>query len=238
MAKLTNSPRQTVTLDLERRKSFMFQLSVVDADGQPADLTGCTLRFVLKPVEFDNDDLDSTNLIINEIANITSPEEGYGIFSFQAAELDFDPGEYYGTIVLWTASGYSISLLKVLVNLLENTESFSMYQGYSSEIPPSEIEVTLRGASTISVTTTNFRPDSVYRGPAVRSTTVELNHTVGQLTQLSVAALREVAYPNGRAVELRDGDMIFQEGTSLRIGLVLSIDSGVASVLTIVSNGG
>lgn len=235
MAKLTNSPRQTLGLDLERRKSFTFQVTVVNSDGSAADLTDCKLRFVMKSATYDDDHYDITNIIVNSEAHISEPEAGYGVFSFQAAELDQPPGEYYGSITLWTASGYSVTLLKTTINLLENTESDSMHLSYNASSPPSEVEIQLRGSQVVNITTSNYRVESIYRGPAIRTTTEELNPVLGQITDVPLTEIRAAAYPNGKAVELRDGDVIFQEGAQVVAGIVMSIDSGVATVVTRIS---
>ena len=48
MAKLSNSPKQALNFDLERRKSFTFRVRLKYSDGSLVNLTGCTLRFVMK----------------------------------------------------------------------------------------------------------------------------------------------------------------------------------------------
>ena len=102
MAKITNAPSATLTLDLERRKSFAFRLNVKNTDGSAVDLTGARIRFVLKPAAFDDDHYDVTNIVVNQDGSIPPNEgaKGYCVFGFQAAELDQPPGEYYGSIVM------------------------------------------------------------------------------------------------------------------------------------------
>ena len=68
MAKLTNTPRASLGLELERRKSFMLQVTVLNSDGTAMDLTGCTMRFVLKDTHYDDDNLDLNNLLVNNEA--------------------------------------------------------------------------------------------------------------------------------------------------------------------------
>ena len=48
MAQLTNSPLQSVTFDLERRKSYSFNLNLTYKDGGGVDLTGCVVRFIVR----------------------------------------------------------------------------------------------------------------------------------------------------------------------------------------------
>ena len=106
MARLTNSPKQSLTFDLERRKSYSLRCDLLYETGYPVDLTGARAFFVLKHEEFDNDDTDVTNILVNSEASIPSPTDGYMLFNFQAAELDQDPGEYYYTLVLLSAAGF------------------------------------------------------------------------------------------------------------------------------------
>lgn len=231
MAKLTNSPKQVLGLDLERRKSFTFRVNVVNSDGNPVDLTSCRLRFVMKPAAYDDDQFDVTNILVHAEASIPEPDLGYGVFSFQAAELDQAPGEYFGSIVLWTPTNYSIVLAKVTMNLLENTESDSMHLQYNVSSPPSSVEITLRGEQAVSITTDAFGGrDSSFRGPCVRTTTEALTPDLDGLTVLPSSAIREQHYPDGRVVELRDGDLVFQEGGS-GVGAVLMSIMGTSVTL-------
>ena len=237
MPRFTNSPRTPFTFDLERRKSYTFRINLFNGDKTPVDLTGASLRFVVKDQAWDDDQFDITNLIYNNNATILEPTAGYGTFSFQAAELDWDPGAYFYAIVLWTLDGFSGVVLKGAFNLLENTESDSMHLSYNVSSPPSEVEIQLRGSQVVNITTSNYRVESIYRGPAIRTTTEELNPVLGQITDVPLTEIRAAAYPNGKAVELRDGDVIFQEGAQVVAGIVMSIDSGVATVVTRISVG-
>ncbi len=95
MARMTNTPRQSLEFDLERRKSYAFRCTLLTPEGGAINLAGCTLRFIVKPSEFDDDTFDTTNMIVNTEATIDAPETGVAVFNFQAAELDADPGDYY-----------------------------------------------------------------------------------------------------------------------------------------------
>lgn len=151
MATLTNSPRQALNFDLERRKSYTFQTLVLQANGTPVDLTGCTLTFVLKPATHDDDDFDTANILVNSIALISDPLGGMGVFAFQAAELDQEPGEYNAAIVLWSPQGYSTLLAKGTVNILANAESGSVRMAYPVATPESVLELPLRPADTVEI---------------------------------------------------------------------------------------
>lgn len=241
MARITNAPRATLTLDLERRKSFAFRLNVKNADGTPVNLTGSRIRFVLKPAVFDDDHYDVTNIVVNQDGSIPPNEgsKGYCVFGFQAAELDQPPGEYYGSIVMWTSTGYSVTLLKLVVNILENTESDSMHVSYVASAPPMEIEVALRGDQVVNVYTQNLGVEAVQRGPCVRTTEATIDPVLGAVTQLAISQVVPQAYTNGGQVELRPGDLIYQSNDSSTVlGRVFSVGDVNFQMTTILSNAG
>ena len=151
MAKLSNTPKQALNFDLERRKSYAFQVQVKTEDGTPVDLTGCKLRFVMKEGSFDDDPFDLLNVIVNSEAIIGDPTAGTASFAFQAAELDVPSSEYDYSIVLWTSDGYSTLMCKGLVNILENSESHSMHQMYSLASAASALELVMRSGDVAQV---------------------------------------------------------------------------------------
>ena len=212
MPRLSNSPRTPFTFDLERRKSYTFRLNLLNGDKTPVDLTGATLRFVVKDRAWDDDQFDITNLIFNSGAEILEPTDGYGTFIFQAAELDWDPGAYFYAIVLWAPDGFSGVVLKGAFNLLENTESDSMHISYVASSPPSEIEVALRGNQVVNVYTQNLGMDAIHRGPCIRTTEAAIDPHLNATTQLAISQVVQQAYPTGGLVELRPGDLVFQAG--------------------------
>src|SRR5690606_24613035 len=151
MARLRNTPQQRLTFDLERRKSYSFRCVLLDGARNPLNLGGCTLRFVVKRSEFDDDQFDVTNMIVNTAASIPSPESGEATFSFQAAELDGPPGTYNYSIVLWTPDGYSATIMKGEFNLHANTESSSMQHSYTTGTSAAAVELTLRGNDVVNI---------------------------------------------------------------------------------------
>lgn len=161
MARLTNSPQQQLTFDLERRKSYSFRCVLMYADRTPLDLTGCTVRFVVKDAEFDEDLFDSSNLLVNTEGLISTPLTGEAVFSFQAAELDAEPGEYYYTMVLWTADGFSATIVKGGFNIHANTESMSMTKSYSSGTADAALELTMRGMDLVNIVTNTLTRDTL-----------------------------------------------------------------------------
>lgn len=232
MAKLTNTPRASLGLELERRKSFMLQVTVLNNDGTAMDLTGCTMRFVLKDTHYDDDNLDLNNLLVNNEASITAPLTGVAVFAFQAAELDEEPGEYYGTIVLWTPDGYSLVLLKPTVQLLENNESASMGLEYVLANPPDAVEVTLRGVQVVNLTTASARPSVPQRGPCTRLVNHALAPAINGTQVVPIADLYPVQYPNGLPVEVQLGDIVFVAGTDLLAGVVVAKTDTTATIQT------
>ena len=152
MAKLSNSPKQTLNFDLERRKSFTFRTRLRHKDGTLVDLSGCTLRFVMKQQGAEEDPFDLDNLIVNHEAIIGDPSSGEAMFAFQAAELDGDPGEYDYSIVLWTPDNYSTLLCKGVINLVGNSESHSMHRMYSAMRPGSTVDLQIKSDDVVEIT--------------------------------------------------------------------------------------
>ena len=156
MAKLSNSPLQLLTLELERRKSFLFRVAVLHENREPVDLTGCTVRLVVKASEYDDDHYDLSNLVVNSTGDLGDPTQGSAVFNLQAAELDQDPGEYYGTLVLWTSDNYSVSLAKIQLILQPNTESDSMHRSYTTGTSAAAVEVKLRDGGVVNLVAGNL----------------------------------------------------------------------------------
>ena len=154
MAKLSNTPKQTLTFDLERRKSYTFRVALKYGDGLPVDLTGSQVTFVMKESALDDDPYDQLNQIVHSAAEIGDPASGVGVFFFQAAELDGPSGEYPYAITLTSAEGFSTVVCKGVVNLLDNTEAMSMYRQYTGVSPSDELELTLRGGDVVNCRST------------------------------------------------------------------------------------
>ena len=170
MAKLSNTPKQTLTFDLERRKSYTFRVALKYGDGLPVDLTGSQVTFVMKESALDDDPYDQLNQIVHSAAEIGDPASGVGVFFFQAAELDGPSGEYPYAITLISAEGFSTVVCKGTVNLLDNTEAMSMYRQYTGVSPSDELELTLRGGDVV-----NLQINSLSRDPSINSSWVDLD---------------------------------------------------------------
>ena len=151
MATLSNTPRQALHLTLERRKSYSFIVQVLNADNSALNLAGCSLRLTVKRSEWDTDNFDTTAMVQNKEALITDVASGQGVFYLQAAELDWDPGEYYHTITLTTEAGFSVVIAKGLFTLLANTDSLAMHDSYTGGTATTAAEIQLRGQDTVRI---------------------------------------------------------------------------------------
>lgn len=152
MAYLGNSPSKETILRLEARKSFSFALAVKDAQRRAVDLTGASLRIVMKALPLDSADTDDgDNLIAEPDAIMTAAELGLSRIDIQAADLNWPTGEYPFAVVLTDADGYSLVLVKGLIDLVQNTEFNSLASLFSSANPSQQLEVLLRGTTTVEV---------------------------------------------------------------------------------------
>ena len=193
MARLTNTPQQQLQFDLERRKSYSFRCVLLNADRSPLNLTNCKLRFVLKARVYDEDLFDTTNVIVNHEARILSPEFGEAPFAFQAAELDVAPGAYNYAIVLWTKDGYSVVVVKGIVNLHANTDSASVTKSYTTNSADAALELTLRGNNVVNIVTNTLtkseaRVEIIGTGRPDDSSTLEAT-TIQQVANAQVGTL-------------------------------------------------
>lgn len=152
MAYLGNSPGKETILRLEARKSFSFALAVKDTHGRAVDLTGSTLRIIMKQLPLDSADTDDgDNLIADPDATKTAAALGLARFDIQAADLNWPIGEYPFAIVLTDADGFSVVLVKGLIDLQQNTEFNSLASLFSSATPTQQLEVLLRGTTVVDV---------------------------------------------------------------------------------------
>lgn len=130
MAFLMNGPTSESVLRLHARKSYALGIVVRDRNNEPIDLTGCTLRLVVRGLR-DRSTTDDTNLITNDVAELTMPVQGLARFNLQALDLDHKPGEYRFSVTL-ISQGYSLVLAAGTLDLLDNTEFSSVNEVYSA----------------------------------------------------------------------------------------------------------
>jgi len=144
MAQLTNSPDEVTILRLKARKSFALGIFIADQNDHLLDITGATLRLVVrKPTIPSTVTDDSANLIVNSVATLTDPLKGYATFHLQAAELEDAPGEYAYSITL-VHQGYSSVIVEGPLELEQNTEFTSTTETYSTTGPPQALRVLMR----------------------------------------------------------------------------------------------
>ena len=156
MPSITNAPAKTISFALERRKSYQLRVILLNGDDTPVDLTGAVLRMIVKEAEWDDDQYDLNNLLVNSSAVILEPLNGVAQFSLQAAELDADPGNYFYTMVLWTPTKFSGVVLKGDFSLLANAESDSIHYPFTGEALNQELLISLRQPDQITVVTNNM----------------------------------------------------------------------------------
>lgn len=153
MSYVTNSPADQVVLRLQARKSFALGLWIQDQNGNPLNISGTTIRLVIRKNVPAGTTNDSGNLIQSSLATLVDAPAGYAKFNLQAAELDEVPGEYLFSIVL-SFEGYSSVIVGGLVEIEQNTEFTSITESYS---PGAEmataLAVLLRGNTAITVRT-------------------------------------------------------------------------------------
>lgn len=150
MAYIGNSPEQQTILRLEQRKSFALSLWFMDSNRRPADLTGCTVRLVVKTPPFADDPEDGANLITNDVAEFPDPTQGFARFELQAAELNLAGGEYPFVIVL-ISDGYSSVVVKGYIAVEVNPEFSSMTDLYDDIQAPMALDVIMRSGASIDV---------------------------------------------------------------------------------------
>lgn len=159
MAYIGNTPGQTTVLQVEARKSLSLSLRFMDTNRRPADLTGCTVRLVVKALPLDPADVgDADNLIVSSTADLVAAGEGFCRFSVQASELNHAPGEYPFAIVLVNAAGYSSVAAKGVMDVQPNTEFASMGMTFTDQASPVSLDVLMRGSSAIDVVAGHIVP--------------------------------------------------------------------------------
>lgn len=155
MAKLSNSPTANSVLDLEQRKSFAFELVLVEPDGgRPVDLTGTTITFTLGRYVLP---FTPPEVVFEQAAIISDPTIGAAVIALQADQLDLTAGSYPFTITM-VQGGYSLVLVKGDVRLQQNPEQASAAVVYAPGDPVQGWLVELAGRNVIRVTTTSGVP--------------------------------------------------------------------------------
>ncbi|AYD86174.1 minor tail protein [Microbacterium phage Burro] len=152
MSYLGNTPKSPTILRLEQRKSFALALWIQDKSGRALDVTGATIKIVMKEKVDSTDTTDAGNMITNSSAEMADSAIGYVRFELQALDLNYDAGEYAYSIVM-IADGYSSVLVSGTVELIENTELASVSSVYDSLNNASSLVIAMDGPKVINVFT-------------------------------------------------------------------------------------
>lgn len=159
MSTIGNSPTQSTLLRLEARKSFSLGLHFVDPDKQPVNITTSQIRLVSKRRPFGSN--DSNNLVLNGEATLVNPTLGYARIDLQAVDLDWPAGTYPFVIVL-VNEGYSSVIVKGELDIQDNPEAESLEDEYTTSIPPTNLQIKLRGRFAIEVTVGHALPPGTH----------------------------------------------------------------------------
>lgn len=141
-----NSPTEQTILQLQARKSFSFGIWIADQNDRPLDISATKLRLTVRK-NVAASVLDSTvNLLLSTEAQIQAPTLGYAVFSLQATDTDWTPGEYPFTITMSDA-GYSAVIVQGTVDLQQNMEFTGLLETYVPDAPVTHLRTVLRGSS-------------------------------------------------------------------------------------------
>jgi hypothetical protein len=147
-----STPTETV-IRVEARKSFALGIWVTDRAGRPLDITGVTIRMVVKKTPLPNTgDSDTTNLLTNSEANLTDPAVGYAQLFLQASDLNHEPDEYPFALVMIT-EGYSVVLAKGTFDIQPNSEYASVGDSYIGANAAEDITIAIEGQNVLTIRT-------------------------------------------------------------------------------------
>jgi hypothetical protein len=114
---LGNTPRRETNIAVEASKSYALGLRFIMNDGEPVDLTDCTIRFVAtEPPQ------RGSLEVLSVLAEVEFPASGLSVFKFQASDLTLEPGQYAYDVTLIPPSGYSSPILKGYLEIGSNTD--------------------------------------------------------------------------------------------------------------------
>lgn len=133
MAQLTNTPRSETNLRLEARKSFSFNLKVVDGDSRPVDLSDTTLEL-------------SVGTALRAAADLgVAASAGYARFDLQAADLDLPAAEHPYSISI-VDDGYSAVLVRGTIEIVDSPGDTGLNSTYTGGQAVSTLEASLQGS--------------------------------------------------------------------------------------------
>jgi len=153
MTFISNTPRDTMSIEVEARKSFALGYFITDKYGEPVDLTDCSLTLTIGKTDV----WGVVTVIHSSVATIDAPGLGYGQFQMQAADLDVKPEEYQFSTTL-RSLGYSAVISKGAFTVRQNTEFSSVDDEYTSAIPPQTVVAQLRDMQEVHITMGEMLP--------------------------------------------------------------------------------
>lgn len=152
MAYVGNTPSEETIIKAEARKSLAIGLWIQDQSGRSLDITDATLRFVARKSPLPGTGNDDSAALISVEAVLTDPGVGFANVYIQAADLNLPVDEYAMSVVM-VSEGYSATLLKGQLVVLENSEYTSVGDTYVGDNPALSLTVQLQGSRVINVFT-------------------------------------------------------------------------------------
>jgi hypothetical protein len=95
---------------------------------------------------------DTSNLIVNDVAETVDAVEGFARFNLQATDLNHTAGEYPFALVM-DVDGYSSVAAKGIVDLQQNTDYTSLNSSYLPANPPSGVTLHVGEQSSLTLVT-------------------------------------------------------------------------------------
>lgn len=143
---LGNTPRRETNIAVEANKSYTFGIWFKTADRTPVDLTGSELRFVATENAYHNG-----AEVISLVAIPMLDQPDMQRFEFQAEDLALTPGSYSYDVTLVPPSGYSIPILKGLLEIGANSDQDTS-NTFSDVSTGTDVIVQLNGTDVVEVT--------------------------------------------------------------------------------------
>jgi hypothetical protein len=136
---LTNTPQDTLILEIEQRKSFAFGLWVQETKDKYLDIAGAEFTFTVGKPNRDG----SVDFLFSVPAYAEVAIMGYTRFNLQASDLDLKAGTYKYNVTM-ISGGYSTVMLRGDIKLLPNTEYASIDEVYDTNNAAQQASVLLR----------------------------------------------------------------------------------------------
>lgn len=143
---LGNTPLAETTISVEASKSYTFGLWFKAGDGSVVDLQGSEVRFVATsgPTRRGSEVLSLVGVPVLGQPDMVQ-------FQFQAADLALAPNPYAYDVTLVTPTGYSVPILKGLLEVGANSDE-DISNSYSDVSTSADVIVTLVGNDVVQVT--------------------------------------------------------------------------------------